>query len=221
MKASLRSIVALLAFTLAVLSSAQIIPIEEGCPRAPDVEPVYPPVSGSSTIQPPPPPKDYVLVGADAFSNPYKGDTSTAEANSLLCILAQGLPKPLGLLEPVTTPGGALKNSWSGGKLFIVPKVQGTYLASEAIADTLCANYGAQNFNEYGARMAEFHDGDNKAGWAGWGFWAEALKSPVHGTHTYDGRLWIKINGQPTNPWDNGGGVRMVLTFAKKMETSL
>ena len=218
MKASLRSIAALVAVTLAVLSSAQIIPIEEEGPRAPDVDP---PSKQTPIKMPPVEMKDYVLVGADNFSNAYTGDTSTAEANSLLCIYAQGLPKPYGLPEPVTTPGGALKNSWSGGKLFIVPKVQGTYLASEAIADSLCAKYGEQNFNQHGARMAEHHDGDNTAGWAGWGFWAEALKLPQHGTHTYDGRLWVKINGQPANPWDNGGGVRMAYTWVKKLELTL
>ena len=219
MKASLRSIVALVAVTLAVLSNAKVLPDD---PNAPGGDTPVP-----ERLQPPTdrPPiqvaKDYVLVGADALSNAYNGDTSTAEANSLLCILVQKLPKPYGLPAAVTTPGGALKNSWSGGKLFIVPKVQGTYLTSEAIADQLCANYGVQNFNEDGARMAEHHDGANDEGWAGWGFWAEQLKSSVHGTHTYDGRLWVKINGQPANPWDNGGGVRMAYTYSKKSEITL
>lgn len=220
MKASLGSIAALLVVTLAVLSSAEIIPIEEEGPRVPIFDtPIEIPIE--IPFPPLDPPKDYVLVGADNFSNPYNGDTSTAEANSLLCILNLGLPQPRGLPAAVTTPGGALKNSWSGGKLFIVPKVEGTKLTSEIFADAICSGYGAQIFNVHGARMAEFHDGDNAAGWAGWGFWAEALKQPIHGRHTFDGRLWVKINGQSSNPWDNGGGERMALTFMKKAEVRL
>ena len=72
MKASLRSIVALVAVTLAVLSSAQIIPIEEEGPKPPVVDP---PVKEPSTRQPPVEMKDYVVVGADALSNAYNGDT--------------------------------------------------------------------------------------------------------------------------------------------------
>ena len=216
MRASLRIIAAFVAVTLAVMSSARQAPIDGG-EQVPDAPGSYvPPV----TIEHPAT-KDYILVGADSVSNPYNGDTSTADANSLLCIYALGLPKPAGLPAPVTTPGGALKNSWSGGKLFIVPKVEGTYITSPGVADNLCATWGEQYFKTHGARVAEFHDGANTEGWAGWGFWAEALKLPMHGRHTFDGRLWIKINDQSSNPWDNGGGERLALTFVRKSEIKL
>ena len=219
MRASFRIIAAFVAATLAVMSSArevpidgggQVLPIEEEGPRAPDI-----PVASEHPVT-----KDYILVGADSVSNPYNGDTSTANANSLLCIYALGLPKPAGLPAPIKTPGGALKNSWSGGKLFLVPHVTGTSITSPAVGDNLCATWGEQTFGTHGARMAEHHDGANSEGWAGWGFWAEKL-SPAQGQQNYDGRLWVKINGQRSNPWDNGGGVRLALTWVKKSEIKL
>ena len=215
MRASLRIIAAFVAATLAVMSSARQAPIDGG-EQVPDAPGSYvPPV----TIEHPAT-KDYILVGADSVSNPYNGDTSTADANSLLCIYALGLPKPAGLPAAVTTPGGALKNSWSGGKVFLVPHVTGTSITSPAVGDNLCATWGEQTFHTHGARMAEHHDGARSEGWAGWGFWAEKL-TPSQGPQSYDGRLWVKINGQSSNPWDNGGGVRHALTWVKKSEIKL
>lgn len=225
MKTSLRLIAAFVAVTLAVLGSAKKLPIDEDpgnstpirIPPPADSEnpivygsavpagyPVYAPNWCSVCY-------DYVLVGADSSSNAYNGDTSTTQVNKLLCIAPQGLPAPVGLPPPVYTPGGALKNSWSGGKLFIVPDVRGTDLTSEAVADNICANYGAKNGypTVTGARMAEFHDGQNGAGW---GFWGEKHNLGDN----FDGRLWVKINDQNSNPWSNGGGVRLALTFVKK-----
>ena len=205
MKASLRSIAALVAVTLAVLGSTNSLPIEtkelEGT-----IWGTSPPVEC--------PRKTYVLVGTDSFSNAYDGDTSTAEANGLLCIHMQGLPAPSGLIPAqYTTNGGALRNSWSGGKLFVVPQVEGMYLSTPEIADDICATYGALNFYVGGARMAEFHDGDTQAGWTGWAFWSQALLLPMNGRHTFDGRLWVKINDQESNPWSGGGEERLALTF--------
>lgn len=163
------------------------------------------------------PRKTYVLVGTDTTSNPYNGDTSTGEANSLLCIALMGLAKPGGLLPAqYVTDGGALRNSWSGGKLFVVPAVEGTQLQTEAIADDLCYNYGKMTFGLIGARMAEFHDGDNDEGWAGWAFWGEAVRQPFKGEHTFDGRLWVKISDQSSNPWSTSLKREvMALTFVK------
>ena len=161
------------------------------------------------------PRRTFVLVGVDRTSDPYNGDTLLSEAHSLLCIVPLELPEPKGLTPAAyQTPGGAMRNTWSGGKLFVVPLVEGTYLSSEQVADNLCYSYAKKNFAVYGARMAEFHDGDSKT-WAGWAFWSEALLSPVHGRHTFDGRLWVKINDQPSNPWTTGGDWATALTFVK------
>ena len=226
MKASLHLIAAFVAATLAALGSAKVLPIDEGPSNPnpwPPAEPDYPPPTHEVPTAKPTEwctvCEDYVLVGADSHSNAYNGDTSTTHAGGLLCLAVQGLPKPNGLPPPVVTPGGALKNSWSGGYLFVVPSVLGTDLTSPAVADNMCATYGAQKFNVHGARMAEFHDGDNAAGWAGWGFWARALKSAMSPNNSYDGRLWIKINDQNSNPWNNGAG--LALTFIKKAMMNL
>lgn len=221
MKASLHLLAAFVATTLAVLGSAKVLPIDQD-PDNPSPIKIWPPADEEESAHKVPTGKpsawcsicrNYVLVGADSYSNPYHGDTSTTQANSLLCIAGQGIPKPHGLPDPVVTPGGALKNSWSGAQLFTVPNVLGTDLTSLGHADHICATYGAQKYPSIvGARMAEFHDGDNDAGWAGWGFWGEQ----AYLSDTFGGRLWIRINDQSTNPWDNGGGARMVLTFMKK-----
>ena len=47
--------------------------------------------------------------------------------------------------------------------------------------------------------MAEFHDGDKKAGWAGWDFWADA--SSMKDLKIGDNRFWVSINDQRANPW--------------------
>ena len=215
MKSSLQFVAALVAVTLALLGSAKVLPIDED----PDNPVKNAPTKFRPPTEDPTIPRStcgiYVLVGADSYSNPYSGDTSTTKASSLLCIHFQGASAPPGLPPPVVTPGGALKNSWSGGDLFVVPKVLGTDLTSPAVADNMCATHGAQKYGMIGARMAEFHDGDNAAGWAGWGFWGIA----AHISETFDGRLWTKINDQNANPWDNGAG--LALTFIKKKSMML
>jgi hypothetical protein len=47
--------------------------------------------------------------------------------------------------------------------------------------------------------MAEFHDGDQHAGVAGWDFWAEV--SSIDGLDNPNIRYWVQINDQPANPW--------------------
>jgi hypothetical protein len=145
--------------------------------------------------------KTYALFGSDEQTNPYEGDTSTQELRSLLCLRKGGLPEPEGLPEPTTTPGGALRGSWSGGEVLIVPNVQGTALRSQAVADRMCEYVGRATGRGIGFRMAEFHDGDQQAGWAGWDFWAEAYAAE-NGLPDATARYWVQINDQPAaNPW--------------------
>jgi hypothetical protein len=143
--------------------------------------------------------KPYALFGADAFTNPYSGDTDINAVLPLLGIKKMGLPKPIGLPSSTTTPGGALRSSWSGGKVIIVPDVQGKTLTSQAIADESCRIQGITYMGEDGFRMAEFHDGDRNAGMTGWDFWADASAMAVLKISSI--RYWVKINDQQANPW--------------------
>jgi len=137
----------------------------------------------------------YALVGSDATTNPYSGDTLTSQALPVLCINKSGLANPgtsvIG--SPSQTPGGASRRTWSGGIAALTAPVLGTSLTSLSAANTLCANqFGA------GYRMAEFHDGDPNL-WSGWDFWAEARGgnlAPFRNT-----RFWVFINDQDANPW--------------------
>jgi hypothetical protein len=112
--------------------------------------------------------KKYALFGSDNLTNPYQGDTDVNEVLSLLCIQKNNLPAPLGLPTATTTPGGALRGSWSGGRVLIVPNVQASTLTSQILADEKCRLQGLQVTGENGFRMAEFHDGDQRSGWAVW-----------------------------------------------------
>lgn len=143
--------------------------------------------------------KPYALFGADASTNAYSGDTEINAVLPLLGIKKMGLPKPAGLPSPNTTNGGALRGSWSGGKVVVVPDVQGKSLTSQAVADETCRLQGLKVLGEDGFRMAEFHDGDETAGWAGWDFWADASAMKV--LKITDIRYWVKIHDQPSNPW--------------------
>lgn len=137
----------------------------------------------------------YALVGADAFTNPYQGDTLTSNVLPVLCINENNPPYPgAGVIgSPVQTPGGAWRKTWSGGTVALTAPVKGTTLTSLAVANALCASqFGA------GYRMAEFHDGDATL-WSGWDFWGAVLNAyicPFEGT-----RYWVSINGQNANPW--------------------
>ncbi|MBN4003746.1 hypothetical protein [Nostoc sp. LPT] len=154
--------------------------------------------------------KTYIHVGYDNQTDPYSGDTDVNEARSLLCIrkspeLAEN-PIP-SYAYPIITPGGASKNTWSGGEVFAIPNVVGKSLLSPDYADKLCETEGIRAYKLSGFRMAEFHDGT--LGWAGWTFWAQAADqfnglSP----HAIDNlsplpnmRYWVKINDQNANSW--------------------
>jgi hypothetical protein len=143
--------------------------------------------------------KKYASFGSDNLTNPYQGDTDINEARSLLCIQKNNLPAPLGLPTATTTPGGALRGSWSGGRVLILPNVQGSTLTSQVLADEKCRLQGLQVMGENGFRMAEFHNGDQLSGWAGWDFWAEV--SSIEELDNSDIRYWVQINDQPANPW--------------------
>jgi hypothetical protein len=143
--------------------------------------------------------KYYALFGSDELTNPYRGDTDSNEVRSLLCLQKNNLPAPLGLPTSMTTAGGALRGSWSGGRVVIVPDVQASTLTSQGLADEKCHLQGRQVTGEDAFRMAEFHDGDQQAGWAGWDFWAEV--SSIEGLENPNIRYWVWINDQPANPW--------------------
>ncbi len=151
----------------------------------------------------------YLLVGSDALTNPYSGDTFLSDALPILCIAKDNLPKP-DLTRPSETPGGALRGSWSGGRVFFTAPVRGSRLQSRAIADQRCnqeANAVKGPWNgRY--RMAAFHDGDKAAGWAGWDFWADAtdFAAGPSGKAKLESlmgqRFWVAIDDQPANPWN-------------------
>jgi serine/threonine protein kinase len=143
--------------------------------------------------------KIYALFGSDASTNPYRGDTDTNAVLPLLCIKKMGLPTPAGLSSPTRTNGGAMVGTWSGGKVIVVPDVQGNSLISKEIADRQCQLQGLKVLGEDGFRMAEFHDGDREAGGAAWNFWADA--SAIEMLKISDQRYWVSINDQPANPW--------------------
>jgi hypothetical protein len=139
--------------------------------------------------------KIYALFGADASTNPYHGDTDTSAFLPLLAIKKMGLPTPNGLYATGNN-GGAMRGAWSGGKVIVVPDVQGNSLTSQAIADLQCRLHGLKALGEEGFRMAKFHDGGRNAGWD---FWADAS---AIGTLQISGqRYWVSINDQAANPW--------------------
>jgi hypothetical protein len=156
--------------------------------------------------------KTYVLFGSDSSTstptNPYVGDTLNTERRSLLCIKTNKklYPKPIGL-EPMdtVTPGGAHANTWSYGKVLVIPNVQGNTLVSKADADRKCNTVGRLIHGISGFRMAEFHDGSGPN--TGWGFWAEGYNS-VEGLDAEpqtlsvsNARYWVSINDQNANTW--------------------
>jgi hypothetical protein len=140
---------------------------------------------------------NYHLFGSDEVTDAYSGDTDVRTTQALLCIKKLNLPLPLGMPATHITSGGALKGSWSGGRAAMLPQVRGSEIHSLQAANELCRSVGLEAWKEDGFRMAEFHDGDQTAGIAGWDFWAEVPES-------FDGsglRFWVHINDQPANLW--------------------
>jgi hypothetical protein len=141
----------------------------------------------------------YVQARYDAQTNVYSGDTSIDLALPLLCIYKSkeliNNPIPT-FTQSAPTPGGAEKNSWSGGKVFAIPNVVGRSLLSSTDADHKCNEAGKNRYGLSGSRMAEFHDGS--APNAGWGFWAESIDPNLL---IPGNRYWVRINDQNANPW--------------------
>ncbi|MHC5828452.1 MAG: hypothetical protein ACYT04_74295, partial [Nostoc sp.] len=138
--------------------------------------------------------KTYVQVRYDEQTNPYSGDTSISETRSLLCIRKSPELEnnPISYLtQSAITPGGASKNSWSGGEVFAIPNVVGSSLLYEADADKKCQKAGQSRYNLSGFKMAEFHDGSDPN--AGWGFWAQSNDPNLNSPGI---RYWVKINDQ-------------------------
>ncbi|MEM7715392.1 MAG: VCBS repeat-containing protein [Cyanobacteria bacterium P01_A01_bin.68] len=145
----------------------------------------------------------YILFGSDTGkpggTNPYTGDTNINEYRSLLCIKKTGIPRPKRLPPAKVSPGGATTRSWSGGRVLIIPNVQGKQLTSQAVADGMCEKAGQRKRGTSGYRMAEFHDGNGKN--AGWSFWAQAFYRDVQDLKPKT-RFWVNINDQPNaTPW--------------------
>jgi hypothetical protein len=131
----------------------------------------------------------YALVGSDANTNPYQGDTILSKSLPILCIKKQDLPKP-SFIEPHSTPGGASRGSWSGGYIGLTKPIQGVKITSLEKANQMCQ----QAFGE-GYRMAQFHDGEGSR--AGWDFWGEVVNLKFN----LQDRFWVHISDQPANPW--------------------
>jgi hypothetical protein len=152
--------------------------------------------------------KTYVLMSHNYandndnhVSNPYTGDTPINRRRSLLCLKksAQPTPAPAGLTPlNVTTPGGALSNSWSSAKMIAIPNVLGSDLTSRAVADQKCKMMGLLVYGQSGYRMAEFHDGQAGAN-PGWSYWVEGYS--VREGLDKQGHYWVAIKDQPANPW--------------------
>lgn len=211
-----------IANVLAPLSvNAKMLPGDPGdsSPEPTQPVPVTSPTDDDegSSLKPRKNQKSYALVSADQQTNAYSGDTSINEAHSLLCIKQENLPKPAGLPAPETTPGGALKGSWSGGSIFAIPKVLGTKLTSRAVADGLCSDYGQNKYGVSGFRMAEFHDGD-KAGNPGWSYWGDTSKAAQREFEGFNDRFWVGIDDQKAKPWGSLAGKAM--TWVKSAEYS-
>jgi hypothetical protein len=57
---------------------------------------------------------NYALVGSDAVTNPYTGDTPINTFLPILCIYKANITKPA-FIAPTKTPGGADRGTWSFG----------------------------------------------------------------------------------------------------------
>ena len=124
-----------------------------------------------------------VQVGADAKTNPYRGDTHCSESLPLLCL------KRDGSTPPPSSSGYNYSRGWAAGEAKITAPLSGEKLSSLPEANRACTEvFGS------GWRMAEFHDGDNGNG--GWRFWA-------YGGLPLRTRFWVYIDDQFANPWNS------------------
>ena len=124
------------------------------------------------------------LVGADAKTNPYRGDTYCSEQLPVLCFFRDYSAHPTP--EP---PYLRYDRQWAGGRVRITAPISGERLTSSSVGNQLCADTFGQ-----GWRMGEFHDG--YLGNGGWQFWA-------YGGMALDTRFWVHIDDQFANPWNS------------------
>ena len=125
-----------------------------------------------------------MLVGNDALSDPYFGDTPCTEALPILCLdSSEALAKP-----PCFETDFAF--GWAAGTIALTSPIVGSELTSIDDADSTCADQLGANF-----QMAEFHDG--QGGWNWWAYGDLAALTPEVG------RFWVHINDQPANCWDS------------------
>jgi hypothetical protein len=99
------------------------------------------------------------LVGADASTNAYRGDTTLDQSLPLLCVKKRDLPCPGGVEAD-------FYHGWTGYELRLSRPVAGTELTSLEAANALIqAEFGD------GWELGEFHS--PQGGWSWWGYWAE------------------------------------------------
>ena len=130
-----------------------------------------------------------VLVGSDALTNPYTGDTNCDQRLPILCIRVEGFT------PPANTNGNNYSESWSGGQVGQTYPFSGHEINTREKANQKCVDtFGS------GWRIMEFHDGAlGTAGTDGWKAWA-------YGGLNTGRRMWISINDQPANPWNPHAG---------------
>lgn len=161
---------------------------DEGSNSADDTSDVPPQDDGSHgltwVVHNSDPERSVVLIGTDAQSNAYNGDTPCTTALPIACLEPLGLPNP-----GIATD---FYNGWTGGALALTAPVVGTDLTSIAVADALCAEQLGQGF-----RMGEHHDG--MGGWNWWAYGDTNLLTPE------SGRFWVHIYDQPGNCWNSTG----------------
>lgn len=109
--------------------------------------------------------------------NAYQGDLPCSRSAPVLCIRYTDAPNP-GVDDD-------FYHGWAAGDVAITEPISGLELVSLQAADALCeATHGE------GWQMAEFHDGGG-----GWSWHA-------HGDIGTTERLWVYIDDQPANCWD-------------------
>lgn len=101
------------------------------------------------------------LVGTDARSNAYNGDTSTEMELPILAVRKRNLAAPEGV------DAADFYNGWSGAEVRMTRPVAGLSLKSLEAANAIIR----EEFGD-GWEMAEFHH--PQGGWHWWGYWGEA-----------------------------------------------
>lgn len=132
-----------------------------------------------------------VLVGSDAISNPYSGDTDCNKRLPILCVDVEGFS------PPASNGADNYSNGWSGANIAQTYPFSGHDINTREKANQKCTQAFGESW-----RMAEFHDGSlGTAGTDGWNIWG-------YGGLTTNRRFWVSINDRSANPWNPhaGGG---------------